>query len=132
LNDDGAPFTLGSMTKLVLVVEDDASSRFALVELLQSSGFVTLAARDGVEALAMLESSAILPCAIVLDLMMPNSNGWNFRRQQFADPRFRNIPVIVISSMDDPPGMLGTAAYLRKPIDQKRLLELVGRFSAEP
>jgi CheY-like chemotaxis protein len=58
---------------------------------------------------------------------MPETNGWAFRRQQLNDPELSSIPVIVLSGMNDPPGLIGTAAYARKPIDNARFLATLRR-----
>lgn len=113
--------------RLVLVVEDDADIRVALRELLELEGFRTDEASDGVQALARLERDPPVDL-ILLDLMMPGMDGWEFRARQLGDPRFARIPVVVVSgagAMADDLSELRVAAFLRKPVDPEELAEVV-------
>ena len=83
--------------KRILVVEDDADVREAIVSGLEHAGFEVVAAADGKMALDLLRHG-IVPRAIILDLMMPVMDGWEFRRHQLADPTLAAIPVIVLSA----------------------------------
>ena len=66
------------------------------------------------------------PHVILLDLMMPVMDGWEFRRQQKADPALAPVPVIVLSALDPArTANVDAAAFLKKPLDFDRLLELV-------
>ncbi|MEO8184100.1 MAG: response regulator [Deltaproteobacteria bacterium] len=113
---------------MVLVVEDDADTRDNLAALLRSDGFTVTTADNGREALDWLRASDTLPDLIVLDLMMPVMDGWQFRMEQVQDPSLALIPVLVLSSEPD---IRGEATALRvevcvsKPIDAKALLEEV-------
>src|SRR5262249_1755713 len=82
---------------IVLVVDDDSDIRGALCELLEDEGYRVVAASNGEEALVYLNSRE-RPCVILLDLMMPVMDGWEFRRQQQKDPRWSQIPVVVITA----------------------------------
>src|SRR5581483_10663986 len=106
----------------ILVVEDDRDVREALVEVLRAEGYLPFAAGDGEEALAQLESG-LEPCVILLDLMMPRMNGWQFMDEQRQ--RESRTPVIVVSAYDTPERMRGIGAneYMRKPVDIDALLE---------
>jgi CheY-like chemotaxis protein len=115
----------------ILVVDDDADSRDFLIALLRSQGYAVIGAASGGEALAV--ARAALPCLILLDLMMPGLDGFGFRAAQLRSPEFANIPVILISALDDPPQIarrIGPLAILRKPIDVDALLEQVALFCA--
>lgn len=110
----------------VLVVEDDFDSREMLRILLESEGYPVLSAADGREALQQL--SAASPCLIILDLMMPGMNGWEFRAAQTQNPALAHIPVVVVSAdgnVKDKATSLGVAGYLQKPVQFERLLDLV-------
>lgn len=115
----------------VLVVEDNAEVRHALVTLLESDGYAAAEAENGLEALALLRSADVRPCLIVLDMVMPRMDGWDFRAEQVRDERFSSILVVVVSA--DPlavqAGHTG-AAVLLKPFDPEKLLELVERHYA--
>ncbi|MBS2031497.1 MAG: response regulator [Deltaproteobacteria bacterium] len=116
----------------VLVVEDDPDVADMLTELLGLEGYRVLQAREGREALAMLRGGA-LPDVILLDLMMPEMNGWQFRQAQLADERFANVPVVVLSAdtlTREKALALGASVGLRKPVDIERLLEVLESIGA--
>src|SRR6185436_19724926 len=83
----------------VLVVEDDEGLRDMMAQLLTLEGFQTATVANGQEALAYLHTSS-RPEVILLDLMMPVMDGWEFRRHQQADPDLAGVPVIVLSALD--------------------------------
>jgi CheY-like chemotaxis protein len=109
----------------VLVVEDDKDNRDLLVELLASEGYQVSSASDGRVALA--EAHAARPDVILLDLMMPTMNGWEFRDAQLRDPSLASVPVAVLSAFED---TLDVAAVLRKPYLLEDLLDVVQRLAA--
>jgi CheY-like chemotaxis protein len=114
----------------VLIVEDDADLREMMAQLLQLEGFPAETVSNGREALDYLHRHE-KPDVILLDLMMPVMDGWEFRRQQMEDPAIAHLPVVVLSALDRAraDGLSG-AAFLKKPLDFDRLLELVRRFCA--
>lgn len=81
----------------VLIVDDDAAMREALCDTLELQGHQTNMVANGREALEHLGRFAP-PCLILLDLMMPLMNGWEFREAQLKDPQISGIPVVVISA----------------------------------
>ena len=109
----------------ILVVEDDADALEALGDLLESQGYTVTSARHGAEALDLLGQSP-LPRLIVLDLLMPTMDGWEFRRRQKNDPRIADIPVVVVSASSSAKP-IDADAVLRKPVDIDRLLETIAR-----
>jgi len=113
----------------VLVVEDNAEVRQALVALLEAEGYHVAEAVDGVSALRLLRTGAVQPCLIVLDLMMPRMSGWDFRMEQSSDLRLADIPVVVVSAdpLASQAERMGAAAVLSKPADPEQFLELIGR-----
>jgi len=103
--------------KTVLVVEDDPDSREIFVELLKKEGLRPVGAENGAKALRYLESHDP-PALIVLDMLMPEMDGWQFRRAQRAQPRLANIPVVVVSALktvERSALRFGAAAFLGKP-----------------
>ena len=109
----------------VLIVEDDADLREMMAQLLALEGFNTTAVANGREALEYLQRGNA-PDVILLDLMMPVMDGWEFRRQQQADPSLADVPVIVLSALDQSrTAEVSAQAFLKKPLDFDRLLELV-------
>ena len=92
---------------------------------LQLAGISVLSASNGREALDILES-ADAPCLILLDLMMPVMDGWEFRQALSSDPQRSRIPVVVVSAMtEDVAASIGATAYLPKPVDIDRMLDVV-------
>jgi CheY-like chemotaxis protein len=81
----------------LLLVEDDDAIRSAMSELLRDEEFDVLTAADGLEALDLLHLVP-RPAAILLDLMMPVMDGWDFRDAQLRDPALREIPVVVVTA----------------------------------
>ena len=109
----------------VLIVEDDEDLRDMMAQMLTIEGFDAATAANGREALEYLHSTG-KPNVILLDLMMPVMDGWEFRRRQKADPELEAVPVIVLSALDPPRAATVDAdAFLKKPLDFDRLLELV-------
>jgi len=112
----------------VLIVEDDADLREMMAQLLALEGFGATTAANGLEALEYLERGA-KPDVILLDLMMPVMDGWEFRRQQQSDPALAGVPVIILSALEQRRAAeVNAAAVLKKPLDFDRLLELVRQY----
>jgi CheY-like chemotaxis protein len=109
----------------VLIVEDDADIREALHELLEMAGYDASEAANGLEGLAAARRAP--PDLIVLDLMMPVMDGWQFRRAQRSDPALASIPVIAISA-SGPSSSIDADTYLEKPFALDRLVAEVARL----
>ena len=113
----------------VLVIDDDEDLRVALTELLQYEGFAAATARDGREALDLL-LGGLRPCAILLDLMMPGMNGWDFRVEQMRVPEFAKIPTAVLSASFNAKAtlaQLGDIEFLAKPARTTAILAFLRR-----
>ena len=113
----------------VMVVEDDPDLRHLLTFLLQSEGYEVVEAADGAQAMARLRE-AEEPGLILLDLMMPTMNGWEFRREQQKDPELASIPVVILSAVGNlwaRAATLKAADYIEKPVDLDRLITVVGQ-----
>jgi CheY-like chemotaxis protein len=112
----------------VLVVEDDAELRKTICEVLEEAGYASRSAENG--EIALEHARAELPCVILLDLMMPIMNGWEFRSEQLRDPKLSSIPVVIMTadgSASEKARSLYTD-YLRKPIHLDALLALVNDY----
>jgi CheY-like chemotaxis protein len=109
----------------ILIVDDDDDIRAALQRVLESAGYPTIQAADGREALTTARRQP--PGLVLLDLMMPVMDGWDFLLEWQRDPEMASIPVLVISApLKGPRGMpSGVNGYLSKPFDADELLKLV-------
>jgi CheY-like chemotaxis protein len=119
------------MPTSILVVDDDADIRMAIAQLLEDAGYHTLMASDGLEALEILRREPRLrPSLVLLDVMMPNMDGRQFREQQRLDAELQKIPVIVFSAHDEIASIARTLEaddYLAKPFDASELVDVVAR-----
>jgi signal transduction histidine kinase/DNA-binding response OmpR family regulator len=111
---------------LIIVVEDDPSAAEILARQIERVGFRTKIARTGADAVSMAKE--LKPAALTLDILLPDTDGWDVLTSLKGDDATSDIPVIVISVVDNP--ALGTALgaldYFVKPVDPK---ELVNRLS---
>lgn len=116
------------MASRVLVVEDDEKLRESICTILDDAGFTSWPAENGEVALERARTDR--PCVILLDLMMPIMNGWEFRAEQLGDPNLASIPVVIMTSDDRAADRARTlrADCLRKPIRPGVLLELVSDY----
>jgi len=113
--------------KPILVVDDDTDLRESLALLLALKGYEVITASDGRQALEALHAGTP-PCLIVLDLTMPEMDGFQFRRAQLEDPDVAGIPVVLCSGHPTAPHVaqqLGVLACFEKPFDVQLLLGVV-------
>jgi CheY-like chemotaxis protein len=111
----------------LLVVDDDVELCESLADALTDAGYEPVTAGDGLRALR-LSRDARTPRLILLDLWMPDMNGWQFREQQLRDRRVRDIPVVIMTAsrhLRDHP--VQADAFLFKPFTLDDLLEQVHR-----
>jgi CheY-like chemotaxis protein len=121
----------GQAKKVVLIVDDDRDVREVIQEVLEHANYEALAAANGKEALETLRSNRVKPCVILLDLMMPVMNGWQFRIEQQGDQQLSAIPVVVLSAhvnAEREASDMNAAALLKKPVQLRTLLSTVERF----
>ncbi|MGH9443432.1 MAG: response regulator transcription factor [Thermoanaerobaculia bacterium] len=120
-------------SKAVLVIEDDHDTQDAICGLLEYSGYRAVGVSNGREALEFLKDHAA-PNVIVLDLMMPVMNGWEFRNLQSSDQKLAGIPVVVISASGALPGAVlsrGVVDYVPKPFDPDLLVAAIERVTLD-
>src|SRR5206468_11942375 len=116
---------LGLRDVRILLVEDDPEIRDTLGDLLREEGAAVAPAAHGRDALAQLRGAAP-PDVILLDLMMPVMDGWEFRVEQRADPVLACIPVIAMSADHSAKARaIAAEAYVRKPIDLDELMRRI-------
>jgi len=112
----------------VFIIEDDLDTREMIGRFLELEGFAVESAANGRDALERL-GAGTRACVILLDLMMPVMDGWDFRQRQKSDPHMAAIPVIVFSAAGrDRIEQIEADDYLSKPVDLDELLERVSRF----
>ena len=115
--------------RLVLAIDDDPDVIYLLDENLRDAGYQVVGARTGDEGLR--RARELRPFAITLDIMMPGRDGWNVLHALKADPATREIPVIVLSIVDNRElgFRLGAVDYLLKPFDRNVILGALGRLA---
>lgn len=114
--------------KQVLIVEDDPDIRDALVDVLEMESLRSYFATNGAEAIEILKNGAERPDLILLDLMMPGTDGYWFRKEQLKDAKMAGIPVVLMSAHAQAGAIveeLGLEGCLRKPIRIEELLSTI-------
>jgi DNA-binding response OmpR family regulator len=115
----------------ILVIEDDPDLAESLRDALGQEGYDVTIAPDGLVALEMLRREKVRPRLIILDLMMPAVNGWEFHAAVRTDPTLGKIPVVVLSALIDERQQtwLGVAPEncIRKPFELSTLIAAVDR-----
>ncbi|HZO13388.1 MAG TPA: response regulator [Polyangiaceae bacterium] len=113
----------------ILIVDDDEFLRESVAEILEDDGFRTVSVESGASALRHLRSDAAKPDLILLDLMMPGMNGWQFREEQLRDPNLASIPVVLMTATHDH-AKIDIEDVLYKPFETRRLIAVVERYAA--
>jgi CheY-like chemotaxis protein len=112
----------------ILIVEDDEDIRSDLAAILKIKGYGVEASCNGEEALELLGSTTEPPSVILLDLMMPVMNGWEFLEARRGRPALTGIPVIILSgdgNLDPEVVSKHAVGFLRKPFELSQLLVMV-------
>lgn len=112
----------------VLLVDDDLDLREAAAEALEDAGYRVVRADDGRRALDEMTRGGLRPDLILLDMMMPNLDGWGFRVAQKQVPDIAGIPVVALTAYaltEDERNQLDAAAILRKPVALEELMRAV-------
>jgi CheY-like chemotaxis protein len=114
-----------------MVVEDSEDIRELLGVLYQSQGYEVLLASDGRDALTQLKNQADLPALILLDLMMPGMDGFEFKVEQDKDQRLAPIPVVIMTAdanAKEKSQKIGARGYVRKPVELDTLLAVALKY----
>ena len=119
------------MKKRILIVDDEASLRDMLSVTLQAKGYEVFTAANGQEGLEKVENAR--PNLIVLDVMMPIMDGYDCLKALQADPKYRDIPVIMLTAKAQDADVFkgwasGVSSYLTKPFNPRELLIFVERI----
>jgi len=115
----------------ILVVEDDLDIRESMTEILEDRGYAVSTAADGFEALQQLSGGATKPDLILLDLMMPNMNGLEFREEQLKNAEHAAIPVAIISAdgnIKEKSEKVRADGFLKKPLKIEPLMDMIERL----
>lgn len=113
---------------IILVIDDDPTIHNLLERFLNKKGFEVRATTSGTEGLQL--AKAIQPQAIILDVMMPGMDGWSVLTALKANPETTDIPVIMMTMVNDRNlgYALGAAEYVVKPVDRQKLDAILARF----
>ncbi len=124
-----APTRNGADT--ILVIDDDPAVRDLIRRHLTKEGFQVVSASSGAEALQLARK--LYPAAITLDVVMGDMSGWDVLAALKADPQLANIPVIMLTMVDDKNRgfTLGASDYLTKPINREQLVTVLKKFGCE-
>jgi CheY-like chemotaxis protein len=116
-------------SRRILLIEDDEDSREALRDLLELEGYEVETAGDGLEGLEAFAAQE--PCLVLLDLMMPKMDGWEFLEALREYPP-SEAPVVILSAFggDRSDRRIADRPFLAKPVDIEELLGTVGRYCA--
>ena len=109
----------------ILLIEDDDLLREGLRQVLEEDGCRVSAAADGAAAMELLRDGKASPCLILLDLMMPGMNGWDFLRLQGRHPALSKIPIAVASAYPFAEKEVLPGIVLRKPFSPARLKQVI-------
>ena len=114
----------------ILIVDDDADIREIIGDVLEEEGYRVTGAANGKEALRLLKDENLRPDLILLDIMMPEMDGWTFRAEQRKDPELAEIPILVFTAYGSPKAVarqLQAAGFVRKPLRLDDLLAMIDR-----
>jgi two-component system response regulator MprA len=120
------------LVKWILVVDDDPDVREVLQQFLPLEGYEVSTATNGREALERLHTGQP-PGLILLDLMMPEMDGFAFRAEQRSDPTLAPIPVVIITAVHDAKrsaAKLGITEWMSKPVEFDQLAGMASRYCA--
>ena len=117
---------------LVLLVDDDEDARELYRRTLTGAGYSIAEAASGETGLAVARSQR--PAAIVLDVRMPGMDGWQVLQAIKDDTTLQDTPVVLVTFLNDPQRgfSLGAAEYLNKPIDRRRLRQVIRKMCTDP
>jgi len=112
----------------ILVIDDDPEAREIIKRFLEKDGFNVVTALSGEEGLRLAHK--LQPAAITLDVMMPDMDGWSVLRALKVDPALRDVPVLMLTMLDDKSKgfALGATDYLTKPVDRDQLHNALARY----
>lgn len=114
----------------ILIVEDEPAIREMMKDVLEINGYNIFTAANGKEGIEALKEISHMPCVVLLDLMMPGTNGWQFLDFQRNSPSLASIPVVICSAYKESAKAVKPAGIVEKPIRLEALLGAVQSFCA--
>jgi two-component system cell cycle response regulator DivK len=119
------------MSAKILLAEDNASNRYLAAYLLKSAGFTVISALNGGDALRLALAES--PDLVLMDIQMPEMDGYEATRRMRADPRLANIPIVAVTSYamtsDRAKALeMGFVGYIEKPIQPQTFVAEISRF----
>ena len=116
---------------LVLVIDDDPTARDLICKVLQRDGFRVVTAGGAEDGLRLARERH--PMAITLDILMPGTDGWSVLASLKQDPALQDIPVVMVSMLDEDrlAQALGASDYMTKPVDRARLSRILNGFRSD-
>lgn len=118
----------------ILVVDDDEVLVDFVTNFLQDQGYTTEGVLSAIDALQILSLATRLPCLILMDVMMPQITGWDFRHRQLLDPGLAAIPVVFMSASSNDQSQAASlgADFLQKPFDLAEVLAKAQHYCGPP
>jgi len=115
--------------KTILIVDDSEIAREGLAAVLEREGAKPVQAANGMEALAYLEAAQAPPHLILLDMLLPIMDGWQFMEKRRSTPRLASIPVVMVTALGAASwkwaSSLGAVGLIRKPIEVEQLVRTI-------
>src|SRR5215510_9182926 len=116
-----------NIARNILLIEDESDIRAILKDVLELEGYLVYTASNGKEGMETLLEMPT-PCLILLDLMMPVMNGWEFADALEADRVYADIPIVILSAFSDPEKRIRAKGSIKKPVDVDVLFALVRKY----
>jgi two-component system chemotaxis response regulator CheY len=116
------PGGASTLTRPVLLIEDDADTRESMRALLTAAGLRVIASDEGRKALEL--AAATRPALVLLDLVTGGMNGWEFLERRGDEPALTDVPIVIVTGSGEAPPR-HAAAVLRKPVDPRELLATI-------
>lgn len=113
---------------LIVLIEDDRDIRVSLMQLLEFEGYRVLTAENGKDGLTLLKKNPT-PKLIILDLMMPVMNGWQFLEAKKENPELAPLPVLVITAISDGIKPSQGIDVMKKPVEVEALLKIINKYN---
>ena len=122
--------TRRNTSRNILLIEDEVDIRTSLKDALEWEGYRVYTASNGKEGMEILPE--VSPCLILLDLMMPVMNGWEFADALATSRAYADIPIVTLSAFSDPEKRIRASGSVKKPVDLDVLFALVRQVCGPP